>query len=86
MLRILCPYHFFAPLFLVGVLFFPTASTCVSLLANCLPAVRTCFAYVHVKLKEPKDLYLLSTAPNLCLIWGEDKYSSSLDLDLTTQL
>lgn len=71
MLTVLCPYHFYAHLLLVGVLSFPTASTCVSLLADCPPAVRTCFAYVHGKPGVPQDLGLLSTAPNLGLIGGE---------------
>ena len=86
MLTVLCPYHFHAHLLLVGVRSLPTTSTCPSLLANCPPAVRTCFACVHGKPEVPEDLCPPFTAPNLCLIGGEDKYSSPLELELIGQL
>lgn len=69
-----------------GRAFLPTTSTCASLLANCPPAVRTCFACVHGKPEVPEDLCPPFIAPNLCLIGGEDKYSSPLELELIGQL
>lgn len=82
MLTVLCLCHFYAHLLLLGVLSLPTASTCVSLLANCPLAVITCFPCVHGKPEVPKFLWLLFTAPNLYLIGGEVKYSRPLGLGL----